>query len=220
MIDARAYERSSRMPGRKGFDYYGAFKSQAQYCEEIARNLRSGIEAGELGSRALTDALHTVENDADQVNHQIQSHLLSDFVVPLERDGMGALAHALDDVVDAVEQVAIQAYIFDVSELPHDAVVMVSMLVYACADLKAALDELPGFARHSADIGKHLVKVQSYESDCDRIYIDAAHALYADKSADPQVVRLSHALLDTVEEAMDCMENAAERIQALIAQSA
>ena len=220
MIDARAYERSSRMPGRKGFDYYGAFKSQAQYCEEIAQNLRSGIEAGELGSRALTDALHTVENDADQVNHQIQSHLLSEFVVPLERDGMGALAHALDDVVDAVEQVAIQAYIFDVSELPHDAVVMVSMLVYACADLKAALDELPGFARHSADIGKHLVKVQSYESDCDRIYIDAAHALYADKSADPQVVRLSHALLDTVEEAMDCMENAAERIQALIAQSA
>ena len=220
MIDARAYERSSRMPGRKGFDYYGAFKSQAQYCEEIARNLRSGIEAGELGSRALTDALHTVENDADQVNHQIQSHLLSDFVVPLERDGMGALAHALDDVVDAVEQVAIQAYIFDVSELPHDAVVMVSMLVYACADLKAALDELPGFARHSADIGKHLVKVQSYESDCDRNYIEAAHALYADKSADPQVVRLSHALLDTVEEAMDCMENAAERIQALIAQSA
>ncbi len=220
MIDARAYERSSRMPGRKGFDYYGAFKSQTQYCEEIAQNLRSGIEAGELGSRALTDALHTVENDADQVNHQIQSHLLSDFVVPLERDGMGALAHALDDVVDAVEQVAIQAYIFDVSELPHDAVVMVSMLVYACADLKAALDELPGFARHSADIGKHLVKVQSYESDCDRIYIDAAHALYADKSADPQVVRLSHALLDTVEEAMDCMENAAERIQALIAQSA
>ena len=220
MIDARAYERSSRMPGRKGFDYYGAFKSQAQYCEEIAQNLRSGIEAGELGSRALTDALHTVENDADQVNHQIQSHLLSDFVVPLERDGMGALAHALDDVVDAVEQVAIQAYIFDVSELPHDAVVMVPMLVYACADLKAALDELPGFARHSADIGKHLVKVQSYESDCDRIYIDAAHALYADKSADPQVVHLSHALLDTVEEAMDCMENAAERIQALIAQSA
>lgn len=219
MIDARAYERSSRMPGRKGFDYYGAFKSQAQYCEEIAQNLRSGIEAGELGSRALTDALHTVENDADQVNHQIQSHLLSDFVVPLERDGMGALAHALDDVVDAVEQIAIQAYIFDVSELPHDAVVMVSMLVYACADLKAALDELPGFARHSADIGKHLVKVQSYESDCDRIYIDAAHTLYADKSADPQVVRLSHALLDTVEEAMDCMENAAERIQALIAQS-
>ena len=141
-------------------------------------------------------------------------------MVPLERDGMGALAHALDDVVDAVEQVAIQAYIFDVSELPHDAVVMVSMLVYACADLKAALDELPSFARHSADIGKHLVKVQSYESDCDRIYIDAAHALYADKSADPQVARLSHALLDTVEEAMDCMENAAERIQALIAQSA
>ena len=77
------------MPGRKGFDYYEAFRNQAQYCEEIAQNLRGGIEAGELGSRALTNALHTVENDADQVNHQIQSHLLSDFVVPLERDGMG-----------------------------------------------------------------------------------------------------------------------------------
>ena len=81
------------------------------------------------------------------------------------------------------------------------------------------LDELPTFLKHSTDIEKHLVKVQSYESDCDRIYIDAAHALYADKDADPQAVRLSHALLDTVEEAMDSVENAAERVQALIAQS-
>lgn len=219
MINAKAYERGSVMSPKRGFDYFEAFKSQAQYCEEIAQNLRRGMEAGELGSRALTDALHAVENDADHVNHEIQSHLLSDFVVPLERDGMGGLAHSLDDVVDAVEQIAIQAYIFDVSKLPHDAAVMMSMLVYACADLKSALYELPGFAKRAAEIEKYLVKVQSYESDCDRIYIDAAHALYADKECDSEERRLAHALLDTVEEAMDSVENAAERVQALIVQS-
>ncbi len=219
MIDAKAYERGTRMAGKRGFDYFEAYKSQARYCEEIAQNLKHGMEAGELGGRTLTDALHTVENDADHVNHEIQSHLLSDFVVPLERDGMGALAHSLDDVVDAIEQIAIQAYIFDISELPHDAAVMVSMLVYACADLKCALYGLSGFAKHAAEIDKHLVKVQSYESDCDRIYIDAAHALYADKEADPESRRLAHAMLDMVEEAMDSVENAAERVQALIVQS-
>ena len=51
------------------------------------------------------DALHTVENDADQVNHGIQKHLVSDFVVPLERSSMNHLAHDLDDVSDAVENV-------------------------------------------------------------------------------------------------------------------
>lgn len=219
MIDAKAYERGLAVKGKKGFDYFEAFKLQAGYCEEMAQNLRSGMEKGELGTRGLTDALHTVENDADHVNHEIQSHLLSDFVVPLERDGMGALAHTLDDVVDAIEQIAIQAYIFDLSELPHDAAVMTSMLAYACADLKAALYELPGFAKRASQIDKHLVKVQTYESDCDRIYIDAARALYADKAADPQAQRLAHAMLDTVEEAMDSVENAAERVQALIVSS-
>lgn len=51
------------------------------------------------------DALHTVENDVDQVNHGIRKHLVSDFVVPLERSSMNHLAHDLDDVSDVAENV-------------------------------------------------------------------------------------------------------------------
>lgn len=207
------------MSPKNASDYYEAYKRQAQFCEEMAQGLRAGMEAGKLGTKELVDSLHALENDADRVNHEIQRRLLHDFVVPLDRDGMSSLAHTLDDVVDAVEQIAIQAYIFGISELPHEANVMASMLVYACADLKAVVFELPRYAKHAPDIQKRLVKVQTYESDCDRIYIEAAHDLYASKDADPTAIRLAHAMLDAVEDAMDSVENAAERVQTLIVQS-
>jgi uncharacterized protein len=207
------------MSPRSRFDYFAAYKRQAEFCETMAQSLRAGMESGQLGTRALVDSLHAIENDADRVNHEIQSHLLSDFMVPLDRDGMSGLAHTLDDVVDAVEQIAIQAYIFGISQLPHECAVMASMLVYACADLKTVVFDLQRYTRRSSDIQKRLVKVQTYESDCDRIYIEAAHDLYADKSAGAQAVRLAHAMLDTVEEAMDAVENAAERVQTLVVQS-
>lgn len=207
------------MSPKNASGYYEAYKRQAQFCEEMAQGLRAGMEAGKLGTKELVDSLHALENDADRVNHEIQRRLLHDFVVPLDRDGMSSLAHTLDDVVDAVEQIAIQAYIFGISELPHEANVMASMLVYACADLKAVVFELPRYAKHAPDIQKRLVKVQTYESDCDRIYIEAAHDLYASKDADPTAIRLAHAMLDAVEDAMDSVENAAERVQTLIVQS-
>lgn len=207
------------MSPKNASGYYEAYKRQAQFCEEMAQGLRAGMESGKLGTKELVDSLHALENDADRVNHDIQRRLLHDFVVPLDRDGMSSLAHTLDDVVDAVEQIAIQAYIFGITELPHEANVMASMLVYACADLKAVVFELPRYAKHASDIQKRLVKVQTYESDCDRIYIEAAHDLYAAKDADPTAIRLAHAMLDTVEDAMDSVENAAERVQTLIVQS-
>ena len=95
------------MSPKNASGYYEAYKRQAQFCEEMAQGLRAGMEAGKLGTKELVDSLHALENDADRVNHEIQRRLLHDFVVPLDRDGMSSLAHTLDDVVDAVEQIAI-----------------------------------------------------------------------------------------------------------------
>ena len=92
MIDRNAYERKTAMSKHETFDYFAAFDRQSGLAEELALNLLSGLDRGELGSRSLMEALHVVEGDADEVNHGIQTHLAEDFVVPYERSGMAALA--------------------------------------------------------------------------------------------------------------------------------
>ena len=208
---------------KSDFDYFDAFNLQLSYAEEMTLNLKSALEAGEWGGSALVQSLHTMENDADHVNHQIQSHLVMDFVTPFDRDSMSNLAHAFDDVCDAVEEIAIKAYLFNVSAdshpIPRGSSLML-LMSDACSELKIAGGCLAAHSMHRDAIRKHLVAVQTCESDCDALYISAVHGLYEDTSIDPEQRRITHALMDCMEEAMDALEHAAECMEALVAECA
>ena len=176
------------MRRKSDFDYFDAFNLQLSYAEEMTLNLKSALEAGEWGGSALVQSLHTMENDADHVNHQIQSHLVMDFVTPFDRDSMSNLAHAFDDVCDAVEEIAIKAYLFNVSADSHPIPQGSSLMLLmsdACSELKIAGGCLAAHSMHRDAIRKHLVAVQTCESDCDALYISAVHGLYEDTSIDP-----------------------------------
>lgn len=220
MILESSYRRGTFMNKHDGFDYYVAFARQAEYALEMVMNLKSAIDAGELGSRELMDALHTVENDADKVNHDIQSHLLADFVVPLERGGMCRLAHALDDVSDSVEEVAIRAYCYGVTSLSSSGKRMIDMLSEAADELRQAMAAFSAKSRKDAAVRNHLVRVQTLESECDEVYIDGVHELYATEGADPERRYIDKSILASLEKAMDTMENAAESVEAVVEENA
>ena len=130
------------MSRTKAFNYFDAYKKQADYAREMALNLKSALETNEIGTKPLMDALHTIENDADHVNHQIQSHLEADFVVPLERTGMCALAHAMDDVNDALEDIAIKAYMYNCRVIAPEGPKMIALIAEACTHLATVVDQL------------------------------------------------------------------------------
>ena len=220
MISAKTYERKKKMSKETSFNYYSAYEKQAAYAEEIVLNLVSAIEKHELGSKELIGALHTIENDADEINHSVQAHLLEDFVVPLERTGMSSLAHALDDVTDATEQIAIDAYIRGISKLPSGAATMIDFLSEAVVNLRIAVGYLRSFGKNRDLIKEFCIKVQSFESECDALYIDSARAIYDDPNLDDRACRNAHALMESIERAMDAAENAAERIEAIVEENA
>ena len=207
------------MSRNKSFNYFDAYKKQAGYAREMALNLKSALEAGEIGTKPLMDALHTIENDADHVNHCIQAHLESDFVVPLERGGMCALGHAMDDVNDSLEDIAIKAYMLDCHTIAPEGPKMVSLIAEACVHLTSAVDLLRDFHSNTAAIKEHLVSIQNLESDCDHLYIESVHALYINAELDPEKRRIGHTMLDAVEEAIDAMESVAERVEAIITEN-
>lgn len=202
-----------------GFNYFEQFLKQGAYGEELALNLLSGFKNGEAGTRELMDALHTVENDADQISHDIHEHLLQDFAVPLPRDSMSSLARALDDVVDAVEDIAITAYVFNVTNVRPAMLEMIDLVAQACCGLKRALVHFSEYTMTAKSIRDLLIHVHTLESACDLVYIESAHALYANAQMDPTQRLIEHKMLEKVEDAMDIVENAAEHLETIIAES-
>ena len=207
------------MSRNKAFNYFDEYKKQADYAREMALNLKSALEGGEIGSKPLVDALHTIENDADHVNHCIQAHLESDFVVPLERTGMCALAHSMDDVNDALEDIAIRAYMYDCHEIAPQGPKMVTLIAEACEHLSCAVDKLRDFHANSKLIKEQLLAIQNLESDCDKLYIESVHEFYVDKELDSETRRIQNAMLDAVEDAMDAMESVAEHIEGVMTEN-
>lgn len=205
------------------FSYFSAYERQARYAEEMALNLASAIEGGELGSRELMQALNVVEGDADEANHSIQAHLLGDFVVPMERGSMSSLAHALDDVCDAIEQIAIDAYTrkFELraDEIPDDIAGLVGYLRNGVMSLGAAVSLLRSFDKRVDEIRELCVEAQTCESKADELYIESVRGLYEDAGIDDLSRRVHHEILDTMEDAMDSVENAAERLESIVAES-
>lgn len=201
------------------FNYFDAYKKQADYAREMALNLKSALESNEIGTKPLMEALHTIENDADHVNHAIQSHLEHDFVVPLERTGMCALAHAMDDVNDALEDIAISAYMYNCRKIAPEGPKMISLIAEACTHLATAVDSLRDFHPNAPAIKEHLVSIQNLESDCDHLYIDSVHDLYVDENMDPETRRINHAMLSSIENAIDSLETVAERIETVMTEN-
>ncbi len=207
------------MRNERGFNYFEAYVKQIEFAFELACNLENAVSVGDFGTKDLMDALHTIENDADAVTHKIQHHLLLDFSVPFERNSMVSLANALDDVSDAVENIAIKAYYYHCSYLEEVGCKMISMVVKSIQALKEALDLLPSHSRQHEQIRFYLIQAQDIESKCDQLYIKGVHELYGRTDLSPEQRYIAHSLLSAVECASDAVEKAAEQIELIVVES-
>ncbi|MBE6473538.1 MAG: DUF47 family protein [Coriobacteriaceae bacterium] len=207
------------MNKNRGFNYYDAYLKQVDYALELACNLNDAISAGDFGSQELMGALHVIENDADEACHEVQRHLLADFVTPFERRGMMSLANALDDMSDALEDVAIQAYSFHCRDMHPAGAASMALVVEAITSLRDAVLLLKSLPARKDDLGRCLVDVQDKESECDRIFIRAVHALYGEEGIGAERRMVVHAILSAVEQCADAVEGAAEQLEFIMVEN-
>lgn len=219
MINETRYKRRPFMNRDRAFSYYDAYIKQVDYAYELACNLENSMASGDFGSRELVDALHTIENDADEVCHEIHRHLWADFIVPFERGNMAALANAIDDVSDAIEDIAIQAYCYHCASVESAGREMASLVVRATQSLKSAVELLRSHSVLSGELKRHLVEVRDIEKECDLIFIDAIHELYGRVTIDAEQKSIAHSVLTAVEKSSDALGSAAGRLEAIMVEN-
>ena len=73
---------------------------------EQAASLLDRMLAGFPDSMALAGEILECEHAGDRITHEVISHINQTFVTPIEREDILALASALDDIIDFIEEVA------------------------------------------------------------------------------------------------------------------
>jgi uncharacterized protein len=172
--------------------------------------LRDYPENSELGREILI-----CEQHGDRITHDIIQRLNNTFVTPIDREDILALASALDDIVDYIEEVADFLGLYKIEAPMDDAQKMAYVLVQATQQISEAMPRLRGFK----DLSHYTVEINRLENDGDRIQREALAALFIE-GIDPMVVIRWKDIYERLEEAIDATEKVAYTLEGIVLKNA
>ena len=185
--------------------------------EEAGNNI---LRSAELLERLLADYpdhrhlaqdIRDCEHEGDRITHEILDRLNHTFVTPIDREDILALASALDDIADYIEEVADYLGLYKI-EAPMDQAIKLAEVIHKAArQIAEAIPRLRGFN----DISEHTVEINRLENEGDRITREAIASLF-DVGIDPMVVIRWKDLFERLEDAIDASEHVAHILEGIV----
>lgn len=200
---------------KKTNEYFLLIEQQAAICVEAAALLENILtEYSAAGMAARRVEMHAVERRADGICHDIRNRLSAAFITPIDQEDMLHLAQLLDDVTDALDEVALECYMFRLAELPAGAPAFAGLTRRCVGKLCEAAIELRNF-RSSGRLRALLTEVNTLEEQADDAYATAIHDLFAEDAA-PRTLIAGKAIFDCMEACCDLCGHAADVMDQII----
>ncbi|MGD0272528.1 MAG: DUF47 family protein [Gaiellaceae bacterium] len=190
---------------------------QAQFYDLFARAGENALEAARLVERRFKnipdetvgqEAVTDLEHKGDDITAEIIGLLNTQYVTPLDREDIYALASAIDTVVDYLDDASELIDTYHIESPMEQAVEQCRILVGAAQHLANALNGLRGLR----GVQKELVALKQLEDEGDAIVRDAIGALFEDEKVSPRLIIQWKDIFEALEEAIDSAETAAHLI--------
>jgi uncharacterized protein len=174
--------------------------------ELLERMLRQWPDGAELAREVVV-----CEQEGDRITHDIIQRLNSTFVTPIDREDIYALAYALDDVVDFVEEVSDFLTLYRI-EAPMDQATELARILSQSS--RAIADAIPRL-RTFRDIHHYTVEVNHLENDGDRVVRQALASLF-ERGIDPMLVIRWKDIFERLEDGIDATETVANILEGIV----
>jgi uncharacterized protein len=175
-------------------------------AELLEQMLRDYPEKSELAREILI-----CEQQGDRVTHDIIQRLNNTFVTPIDREDILALASALDDIVDFIEETADFLGLYKIEAPMEHAQKMARVLEQATQAVAEAMPRLRSFK----DVSHYTVEINRLENDGDRLQREALASLF-DDGIDPMVVIRWKDIYERLEAAIDATERVAYTLEGIV----
>jgi uncharacterized protein len=182
--------------------------------EAAASNMSKGAEMLLAMLNDYTDiaekakAIKDVEHAGDELTHETYEQLNRIFVTPLDREDIGAISSALDDVLDLVEASADDFVLFGIEEPQSSALEMAQLIVQSCVEIQEAVSHLRRLNKDRAAVRDRLTEINRLENQGDTVYRNAIQALF--RQSDPLLIIKWKQVYDHLERAIDSCEDVAD----------
>jgi len=189
--------------------FFELFDEAAANVAECSRRLAKLLGSADGG---LEDVIEC-ETRADEVTRAVMHRLNTSFVTPLDREDIHSLVVEFDDVVDAMVEVAYRLDLGDrdVAIMP-ELELQSDLLVEMAAETAAMMRKLSSMK----GLAPHLEAVDKLESEGDLVYRQALQRIYSADFKPKMYVHYWKDLVQTMEAALDALEDVADVLEGIV----
>jgi uncharacterized protein len=202
--------RLSQIFAPKEREFFDLFEEAGNNAVRAAELLEYMLEKWPDHGEALRDVV-VCEQEGDRITHDIIQRLNQTFVTPFDREDIIALASALDNIVDFVEEIADFLGLFQIEAPTDQAQRMARVLHEAAKQVNSAIPAL----RRLEDIRSTMVEVNRLENEGDRILREAVATLF-NHGIDPMMVIRWKDIYERLEDGIDATETAMNIMSGII----
>ncbi|HNE50345.1 MAG TPA: DUF47 family protein [Chitinophagales bacterium] len=156
-----------------------------------------------------------IEHQADQVAHNIYVELNKNFITPFDREDIHALASAMDDVVDYIDEVGNKMKNYEFKEFNEYVLKMAEYNDESVKELKNAIFGLRNMKNLQA-VTEACIKVHGYESRVDVLYNDAMGDLIRNNKDNPVRIIVLKDLYEDLEAISDKCQDASNVVESIV----
>ena len=199
---------------KKNF-YFVSFSELAKYALRAAELLNEIILNYDLRNiKEELEKMNEIEHQADTANHAVVFKLIKEFIPPIEREDIIAICQKIDNVTDAIEDVLLRCYMYNVKKLRPDLLDFSKIVIASAQAMVLAFEEFHDFKK-SSKLREYIVEVNNLEEKADRLYTDAVRKLYVE-TKDPIELVVWDEIYFRFENCCDAIEDVADAIESVI----
>jgi uncharacterized protein Yka (UPF0111/DUF47 family) len=192
-------------------EFYDLFIEVSRRTEQAATLLRELLTGLPERAHYCVDAIKRLENEADEVTHEVVRRLDRTFITPIDREDIHLLASDLDDVIDRIDGTARRAHIFRVGPAPEGIDQLCALVEKITHEVHLAVTKM----RDKDDVMAHCIAAKRLEEEGDIVYHDMLGRLF-DRETDPVRIIKWKEIYDTLEHTIDEGEDVANDIESIV----
>ncbi len=191
--------------------FYDDFEKHAALIVKASDALLAMISAGKF---ELNTHIKELESEADAVARHCIEELHKTFITPFERSDIYQLITSMDDIIDAIEDIACRLVIYKFDSITEPAKKLASILASMTVDVESIVTELRTLKTSEAIMQK-LRGIHSLEQKADAVLRDSLMALFVQENEVCTLFKWKE-LYEAIEEATDRCQKVANRIEGII----
>ena len=196
-------------------EFYDLFTEAGANALAAAQKAETRIR--EFPNSSVTQAdVKAAEHEGDRITRDLIQLLNTQYVTPFDREDIFALATAIDDVVDHIEEATDLLELYGIESPTRQSIEQARILTAAVGHLCTALTSL----KTQRGVQEELIKLKEREDEGDRVLRDAIADLFRDERIDPLTVIRWKDIFEALEEALDAAETAANVVGNIVVKNA